>query len=201
MMQSTQNELEFINIYLQELSNKSVRYGEDYMYYDNKPIKLNRTPAVVNPEEGTTDTVDTPIEIDDEPKYEINVKVLKPASQFNVGGLTSDMSILQLKQRIYQRQNSIPANRQRLLIKGKVLPDHKTLGELSVNEGTTVHLMLTAAPAVAEVKTGRFGISKESEEKLAKPEFWSALESTMVEQVGEEDAKLLMSKVKSALSA
>lgn len=30
-MQSAQTELDFINLYLESLSSKSVRYGEDYM--------------------------------------------------------------------------------------------------------------------------------------------------------------------------
>lgn len=129
----------------------------------------------------------------------MTVKVLKPAKQFAIGNLTSSDTVSQLKQRIYQQQ-TIPVQRQRLLIKGKVLADQKTLEELSIQEGVTIHLMMTAAPAAAEAITGRFGVSLEAEKKLAGPEFWEALEKTIVDQVGEADAKLLLSKVKASLS-
>lgn len=110
----------------------------------------------------------------------------------------------QLKQRIYQQQSSLPVNRQRLLIKGKVLADQKSLGELSIQEGTIIHLMVTAAPsspaATNTTTTGRFGVSAEGEQKMASSGFWEALEKTIIEQLGEADAKLVFSKVKASLS-
>jgi hypothetical protein len=129
----------------------------------------------------------------------LTIKVLKPSFQFTIGGLQPTDTILHLKQRIYQQQSAYPVQRQRLLVKGKVLNDQKSLSELSVQEGVVVHLMLTAAPAAP--KTGRWGISIESEEKLNRPEFWEAIEKTLVDQVGESDGKLLLSKVKDSLTA
>lgn len=132
---------------------------------------------------------------------------MKPSSQFTIGGLSLDDTVHQLKQRIYQQQSSLPVNRQRLLIKGKVLADQKTLAELSIQPDTVIHLMVTAATAASSspasspnVVTGRFGISVQAEQKLSSPEFWSALEKTIVDQVGESDAKLLLSKVKASLT-
>lgn len=41
IMQSAQTELDFINLYLESLSNKSVRYGDDYMQRVlPKPLKI-----------------------------------------------------------------------------------------------------------------------------------------------------------------
>lgn len=129
---------------------------------------------------------------------------MKPSSQFTIGGLNPNDTVGQLKQRIYQQQSSLPVNRQRLLIKGKVLADQKTLGELSIQEGTIIHLMVTAAPAAATAATaattGRFGVSAEAEQKMSSPDFWEALEKTIIEQLGEADAKLVISKVKASLS-
>lgn len=133
-------------------------------------------------------------------KIQVTIKVLKPSSQFTIGGLSGNETVGQLKQRIYQQQSSIPVNRQRLLIKGKVLADQKTLEELSIQEGTVIHLMITAAPASAPTTTGRFGVSAETEQKLSNPEFWAALEKTVVEQLGDADAKLVLSKIKASLS-
>jgi hypothetical protein len=125
---------------------------------------------------------------------------LKPSSSFTIASLNpTETTVSQLKQRIYQQQSSLPVNRQRLLIKGKVLADQKTLAELSITEGTMIHLMVTAVPASAAV-LGRFGISAETEQKLSSPEFWNALEKTIIDQVGEADAKLLFTKVKASLS-
>lgn len=129
----------------------------------------------------------------------MTVKVLKPSSTFTIGSLSPKDTIHQLKQRIYQQQSSLPVNRQRLLIKGKVLADQKTLEELSINEDSVIHLMVTAAPATPVI--GRFGVSAETEKKMSTPEFWAALEKTIIDQVGEVDAKLVFSKVKSSLSA
>lgn len=140
---------------------------------------------------------------------------MKPSSQFTIGGLSLNDTVHQLKQRIYQQQSSLSVNRQRLLIKGKVLADQKTLAELSIQPDAVIHLMVTAATAasstsasaspasasVPNVVTGRFGISAQAEQKLSSPEFWSALEKTIVDQVGESDAKLLLSKVKASLTA
>lgn len=92
------------------------------------------------------------------------------------------------------------------MIKGKVLSDQKSLSELSIADGSIIHLMVTAAPATATSNNttpimGRFGVSAETEQKMSTPEFWSALEKTITEQVGEVDAKLVFSKVKASLSA
>lgn len=138
---------------------------------------------------------------------------MKPSSQFTIGGLSLNDTVHQLKQRIYQQQSSLSVNRQRLLIKGKVLADQKTLAELSIQPDAVIHLMVTAATAASSasasasptsapnVVTGRFGISAQAEQKLSSPEFWSVLEKTIVDQVGESDAKLLLSKVKASLTA
>ncbi|GAA5795216.1 hypothetical protein EDC94DRAFT_620568 [Helicostylum pulchrum] len=196
-MQSAQTELDFINSFLSEISPKSVRYGEDYLSRTLPPTRIKRVPRCVVIEQvpvTATNTIDSK-----EPKLQVTIKVLKPSSTFTIAGLNSSDTIHQLKQRIYQQQSSLPVNRQRLLIKGKVLADQKSLGELSVNESTVIHLMVTAAPATPVL--GRFGVSEETEKKLSSPEFWSALEKTITDQVGETDAKLVFSKVKSSLSA
>lgn len=131
----------------------------------------------------------------------MTIKVLKPSSQFTIGGLTGSETVGQLKQRIYQQQSSIPVNRQRLLIKGKVLADQKTLEELSIQEGAVIHLMITAAPASPTAAPSSSGLSAEAEQKISSPEFWAALEKTVIEQLGDADAKLVLSKMKASLSA
>lgn len=265
-MQSAQTELDFINLYLESLSSKSVRYGEDYMsrtlpsplrikvrcfycrcclgwpfiktmFILNRECLLHRLTlkkrvisynyyacqctvfiaililAPVAPAPANTNTSSD--------KMQVTIKVLKPSSQFTIGGLSLNDTVHQLKQRIYQQQSSLAVNRQRLLIKGKVLADQKTLAELSVQPDAVIHLMVTAAPAsssaastvststspasspnaASTASTGRFGISAQAEQKLSSPEFWSALEKTLVDQVGEADAKLLLSQVQASFTA
>ncbi|CAO3652370.1 unnamed protein product [Mucor fragilis] len=222
-MQSAQTELDFINLYLESLSSKSVRYGEDYMSRTlPSPLRIKRVPvapvdieekAPVAPAPANTNTSSD--------KMQVTIKVLKPSSQFTIGGLSLNDTVHQLKQRIYQQQSSLAVNRQRLLIKGKVLADQKTLAELSVQPDAVIHLMVTAAPAsssaastvststspasspnaASTASTGRFGISAQAEQKLSSPEFWSALEKTLVDQVGEADAKLLLSQVQASFTA
>ncbi|GAN09472.1 hypothetical protein MAM1_0269c09001 [Mucor ambiguus] len=225
-MQSAQTELDFINLYLEKLSSKSVRYGEDYMSRTlPSPLRIKRVPvAPVDIEEKATlplaPIAPTPANTNNtsSDKIQVTIKVLKPSSQFTIGGLSLNDTVHQLKQRIYQQQSSLAANRQRLLIKGKVLADQKTLAELSIQPDAVIHLMVTAAPAstsststspasspnvasAASTHTGRFGISAQAEQKLSSPEFWSALEKTLADQVGEADAKLLLNQVKAAFTA
>lgn len=125
----------------------------------------------------------------------MNVKVLKPSFQFSIGGLFPTDTVSHLKQRIYQQQSAYPVQRQRLLVKGKVLNDTKKLSELGLQDGNMIHLMLTAAP-----KTGRWGISIEAEEKISEAGFWEAIKKTLIDQVGETDANILLSKVKTSLA-
>ncbi|KAG1065394.1 hypothetical protein G6F42_026837 [Rhizopus arrhizus] len=184
------------------------------------PLRIKRVPvAPVDTEEKAPITTPTSTNANSD-KIEVTIKVLKPSSQFTIGGLSLSDTVHQLKQRIYQQQSSLAVSRQRLLIKGKVLADQKTLAELSIQPNAVIHLMVTAAPAPASTAsnttspassspnvasatstTGRFGISAQAEQKLSSPEFWSALEKTLVDQVGEADAKLLMNQVKATLTA
>ncbi|KAI7897555.1 uncharacterized protein BX663DRAFT_527813 [Cokeromyces recurvatus] len=204
-MQAAQTELEFINLYLESLSSKSVRFGDDYLSRNlPSPLRIKRVPSTPIIEENASQQANNNLTRSNDSKFQVTIKVLKPSLQFTIGGLSPNTTINQLKQRIYQQQSSLPIARQRLLIKGKVLADQKSLEELAVKQDTTIHLMLTAAPAptTAPSVTGRFGgISAEAEEKLKSPEFWTAMEKTLVEQLGQVDATLILSKVKSTLSA
>ncbi|ORE22711.1 hypothetical protein BCV71DRAFT_171353 [Rhizopus microsporus] len=193
-MQQTSTELDFIHAYLDRLSVKSVRYGQDYLTHTVPTLRIKRQP-VVHKDSSPATTATTTTESSD--KFQLNIKVLKPSFQFSIGGLQSNDTVSHLKQRIYQQQSAYPVNRQRLLVKGKVLGDQKTLGELGLEGDSVVHLMLTAAPAS---KTGRFGISAEAEQKMNSPEFWETIEKTLVDQLGQADATLVFSKVKAALT-
>ncbi|CAO3671423.1 unnamed protein product [Rhizopus stolonifer] len=159
-------------------STKSVRYGQDYLADSlPSPLRIKRQPIV---------------------HTEIKPVSLKPKQQqqqFSIGGLFPTDTVSHLKQRIYQQQSAYPVQRQRLLVKGKVLNDTKKLSELGLQEGNIIHLMLTAAP-----KTGRWGISIEAEEKISEAGFWEAIKKTLVDQVGETDANILLSKVKTSLA-
>ncbi|KAF7857827.1 uncharacterized protein EAF02_011194 [Botrytis sinoallii] len=55
--------------------------------------------------------------------------------------VSSDMTVATLKDRI-QGKESIPIDQQRLIFMGKILEEHHTLGDISVEEGMTVYLLL-----------------------------------------------------------
>ncbi|KAF7933242.1 hypothetical protein EAE99_003127 [Botrytis elliptica] len=55
--------------------------------------------------------------------------------------VSSDMTVATLKDRI-QGKESIPIDQQRLIFMGKTLEEHHTLGDISVEEGMTVYLVL-----------------------------------------------------------
>ncbi|CEP12596.1 hypothetical protein [Parasitella parasitica] len=215
-MQSAQTELDFINLYLESLSSKSVRYGDDYMSRTlPSPLRIKRVPhqpTFIEEKAPTSNTANHAAANDD--KFQVIIKLLKPSSQFTIGGLSLSDTVHQLKARIYQQQSSLAVNRQRLLLKGKVLADQKTLAELSIQPDAVIHLMVTAAPAAAtsssfstspasppNVATGRFGISAQAEQKLSSPEFWSAVEKAIMDQIGESDAQILLGKMRASLNA
>lgn len=122
-----------------------------------------------------------------------------------IGNLSPSETVSSLKQRIYQLQSSIPVNRQKLLLKGKVLTDTKTLQECGLVHGATLHLMITNPPkpaaAAAEEKSGRFGLSLASDQKLNDDAFWTAVRNTVSEQFrgNEHDANIVIEKMKHAL--
>ncbi|KAF7882880.1 hypothetical protein EAF00_011369 [Botryotinia globosa] len=55
--------------------------------------------------------------------------------------VNSDMTVATLKELI-QSKESIPSDQQRLIFMGKILEEYQTLGDISIKEGMTVHLVL-----------------------------------------------------------
>ncbi|KAI9250509.1 ubiquitin-related domain-containing protein [Phascolomyces articulosus] len=181
------DEGKFINQYLTELSSRAVRYGQDYTTRDlPKPLKIKRSP--LTPSEPTT-TDGAPSTID------LTIKILKPASQITIQGVSlDDTTIEELKERIHKQKSEVPVNRQRLLLKGKVLADNKLLSDYGLADNATLHLMLTAPPKHPE--TGRFGLTLTTEKKLDDPAFWDSLKASVAQLVdnNDKDTEILISK-------
>ncbi|KAI8377984.1 ubiquitin family-domain-containing protein [Radiomyces spectabilis] len=197
-MISVPEENQFIKQFVDSLSSRGVRYGKDYM-----PRSLHTTPKITVSSLNTR-TTSSKTDVSND-KLELAVKVLKPASQFTIGNISADDTVLVLKKRIYQQQSAFPVNRQRLLLKGKVLSDQKALSDYGIASGAVIHLMATAAPKSTakveeEVKTvGRFGLSLEGEKTIDSAEFWDAIHRTIKEKMHEDDAQIVMNKLKHAL--
>ncbi|KAI8335006.1 ubiquitin-related domain-containing protein [Chlamydoabsidia padenii] len=196
-MATINNEHDFIDNYLKEISTRSVRYGQDYLARTlPSPLLIKRkpnrkqteaTPQTTSSEKPTT-TVDS---------FELVIKTLKPSSQFNITRLTLEDTILNLKQRIYQ-QRTIPVKQQRLLLKGKVLNDEKTLGDYNLTKDTTLHLMISkpaTSPAVVDRE-----LSSDAQATVKGDSFWKAIEQTLDGQLGAGDATLVLDTWKKALS-
>ncbi|KAF7732783.1 hypothetical protein EC973_000057 [Apophysomyces ossiformis] len=158
------DEEQFINQYLESLSSRSVRFGEDYNpRVLPSPLRINQRPAAPQkktvtarsaPATTTTTTTTTteaqaPSE-EEQKTLELIIKVLKPAAQFSLGHVLPTDTVATLKQHIYQIQPSYPPYRQRLLLKGKALADQKTLKDYAISNGSLIHLMLTAAAKPTE---------------------------------------------------
>ncbi|KAG0173071.1 hypothetical protein DFQ28_009241 [Apophysomyces sp. BC1034] len=209
------DEQSFITQYLDSLSTRSVRFGEDYIPRTlPSPLRVKRRPVAVTKNKSTEspvvakETTTTPAGT-----LELTIKVLKPASQFKLSNALATDTVATLKQRIYQLQTSLPANRQRLLLKGKALADQKTLSDYGISNGSVIHLMAaaakpsttaattTAAATTVEPTTGRFGMSLSAEKELESPAFWTAVEKTVSEKMNKEDASIVVNKFKQALFA
>ncbi|KAI8576417.1 hypothetical protein K450DRAFT_257170 [Umbelopsis ramanniana AG] len=205
------DEPEFIAQYLTSLSSRSVRYGANHIPFRPHPKKLKRQP----PNRSRVQPVEKPAVNLEEPTSQsttenaaatikLTVKTLKPASQFEIFNLKLTDTIATLKDRISQ-QRSIPMKQQRLLIKGKVLNDTKPLAEYAMTDGTVVHLMIRATTTASESKSepipaspvpavGAHGISKSAEDSLKQPEIWRKLHNVLKEQLGEDDARTVVSR-------
>ncbi|KAG2218727.1 hypothetical protein INT45_006879 [Circinella minor] len=185
------DESNFINQYLTELSSRSVRFGQDYTARNlPKPLKIKRSPLA--PSEPTTNDAATST-------IDVTIKILKPASQITVKEVSlNETTIGELKQLIHKQKSDIQVNRQRLLLRGKVLADNKLLSDygLTTDKSVTLHLMLTAPPKQPE--TGKFGLTLTTEKKLEDPAFWDLLKSSVAQIVdnNEKDAEILISKFK-----
>ena len=130
---------------------------------------------------------------------DLTIKILKPASQITIKGVSlNETTIEELKQLIHKQKSDIQVNRQRLLLRGKVLADNKLLSDygLTADKPVTLHLMLTAPPKQPE--TGKFGLSLATEKKLDDPAFWDALKSSVAQILdnNDKDAEILVTKFK-----
>ncbi|KAG2188024.1 hypothetical protein INT44_000775 [Umbelopsis vinacea] len=204
------DEPEFIAQYLTSLSSRSVRYGANHTPFRPHPKLLKRQPPttsrvqpVEKPAVNQEDLTSQSTTENAAATIKVTVKTLKPASQFEIFNLKLTDTIATLKDRISQ-QRSIPMKQQRLLIKGKVLNDTKPLAEYAITDGTVVHLMIRApateskseptpaSPPLAAV--GAHGISKSSEDALKQAEVWRKLHNVLKEELGEEDARTVVSR-------
>ncbi|ORZ02225.1 ubiquitin-related domain-containing protein [Syncephalastrum racemosum] len=197
------DENNFIQQYLETLSSRSVRYGSDYTTRpEPSPLRIKRQPPSKNAPSASADASD------DSTRHTISVtvKILKPASQFNVGDLDPSDTVSDLKARIHAH-NKTPVDRQRLLLKGKALADTKSLCDYNIGNGAVLHLMITKAPAApaspgpdaasATATVQSDTLSAEAEQKLKDPAFWTAVERVVQEQLqNESDTRWVLEKWK-----
>ncbi|KAI8089928.1 ubiquitin-related domain-containing protein [Halteromyces radiatus] len=210
-MSTIGNEQDYINDYLKELSTKSVRYGQDYLArtlpsslrIKRQPIK-KQTASISTPTDTTQSTTANTKETGD--ALELVIKTLKPASQFRITRLSLDDTVLNLKQRIYQ-QKTIPAKQQRLLLKGKVLNDDKTLRDYQLTKDATLHLMInkatssTAPVTSAPSSSSQTTLSSQAQTTVKSEAFWKSLEQTLEGKLDAADAQLVLETWKKALSS
>ncbi|KAJ8656201.1 hypothetical protein O0I10_008214 [Lichtheimia ornata] len=196
-----QGEDQYIKQYLEALSSRSVRYGKDYCsrQLPSSP-RIKRKPNAPEEAAAAAATIST-----ESPKIDVVIKVLKPASQLTITGISVNDTIEDLKERIAKQYgNGLTLNRQRLLLKGKALSDPKCLSEYNLTDKATLHLMITAAPAspASSPVVGRFGLSATADEKIKDPAFWDAIKSTVAQQLGgvDKDVDIVLEKMKSNLS-
>ncbi|CAO3611610.1 unnamed protein product [Cunninghamella echinulata] len=141
---------------------------------------------------------------------ELTIKILKPSSQFRITRLGLDDTILTLKQRIYQQQ-TIPVKQQRLLLKGKVLNDDKSLNDYNMTKDTILHLMVSKPPAstaasssvpepmdTTPVTTSTPNeLSTHAQTTLKSDTFWNAIEEVLRQhQLDTNDTQLILGKWK-----
>ncbi|KAI8060145.1 ubiquitin-related domain-containing protein [Gongronella butleri] len=209
-MVTISNEQQYIDQFLGELSNRSVRYGKDYLSRSlPSPLLVKKQPKV---KKLVQEDAAAPAkrEISSDAGLSVVIKILKPASQFKITRLSADATILDLKQRIYQQQ-MIPVKQQRLLMKGKVLSDDKSLADYKMTNDTTLHLMVKAAPAAAaptpddDTTSSSIApadtpaeLSQKGRETLATDALWASVHQSLQQHLSPSDADLVIAAWKRA---
>ncbi|KAI7869763.1 hypothetical protein BDF14DRAFT_1780555 [Spinellus fusiger] len=187
----------FIEPFLAQLSVRSVRYGQDYNPRSIPSLRIKRRPEPIT----TSFSSDAEEEEEEEAKFQVVIKIVKPAFQFTIAHLSPHDTIATLKARIYQQHTPYAVSRQRLLLKGKSLSDSKQLSDYAVEEGTTLHLMLSPPKPLADSGPvlGRWGVSLSTEKALDSSTFWIAIEQAVQAHVDAQDSLLVMDRLRRAL--
>jgi hypothetical protein len=122
------------------------------------------------------------------------VKQLKGKESYPIQAKLSD-SLFSIKQKLAALTKSKPED-QRLLLKGKALPDLKTLEDAGIKEGSVLHLSLkvsatTSAEARSEPSTSTSGtyntVKRALEEKSGDHIFWKDLKALLQSHLVNED--------------
>lgn len=106
----------------------------------------------------------------------------------------------------------IPVKQQRLLLKGKVLNDEKSLGDYQMTKDTTLHLMVSKPPAggspsssspqteSAPAPETSHELSSSAQSVIKTDTFWNIMEQSLGGQLNPADAKLVLETWKKSLS-
>ncbi|KDQ08613.1 hypothetical protein BOTBODRAFT_37764 [Botryobasidium botryosum FD-172 SS1] len=135
-MASQPDETAFIKSHLGSLASVPLTYLDEYQpEADHIPKKIPVFGVeLLPPPERKNEDVDMGDNIT------ITIKSSKPAASFELSVHTTDtIAILKTK---LEEQNGPPADKQRLLLKGKALLDTKLLKEYGIGNGDTVNLMV-----------------------------------------------------------
>ncbi|GJQ11812.1 hypothetical protein GpartN1_g3603.t1 [Galdieria partita] len=79
--------------------------------------------------------------------FSVKIKTLD-STEYEVS-VTNDTSVLQLKQRLVEL-TGVPLERQRVIFRGRVLSDDRTLGDYKVEQGNALHLVSRPVPSGTE---------------------------------------------------
>ncbi|KAJ9071055.1 hypothetical protein DSO57_1000734 [Entomophthora muscae] len=142
--------------------------------------------------------------------FSINVKYLNSNMVTAISKVTLQSTILEVKGQISKVLSILPEH-QRLVLKGRALPDNKTLQELNIDSGVVIHLLKKTPPsAPAENESSPVAraalitplakkkLSPSAQKLVAQDAFWDGVQSHLTEaykaDVTEEDIEALISE-------
>ncbi|KAK7202523.1 hypothetical protein BZA70DRAFT_96749 [Myxozyma melibiosi] len=198
------DELTFSKAFLSLLSNQPIKYGEDYV---QDPKSLGSKPGLVilspmpNPKRRKADTATA----SDSKQATITIKSLR-APKFNVTVSASYTdTIFTLKTKV-SAEAKISCT-VKLINKGKVVPDTKTVSEIVDGEGKAALMAMVSAVEEGAAE------STSAAEKAATPEpmqdvkteadsldigedVWTAIEATLVDKLSEAKGKRVLKRLR-----
>ncbi|KAK9353163.1 hypothetical protein V1523DRAFT_411965 [Lipomyces doorenjongii] len=190
----------FCKAFLQLLSNQPLHYPDDYTV-DPKLLGARpglvllphmRLPKAKKPKSETTST----------PAASLTIKSLRPPHfSVSVDAAYNDI-VLSIKTKVAE-DTRLPISALKLLAKGKVLPDTRTVGEIVGGQGKATIMVMVAAgatPAPAAVaeesNTEEMEIDNDVADDDVNGALWTMIEAAVVGNLGEVKGQKVMDRIK-----
>ncbi|KAK9323862.1 hypothetical protein V1517DRAFT_319124 [Lipomyces orientalis] len=194
---TTVDEETFCKAFLHLLSNQSLQYPDDYAV---DPKLLGPRPGLVLlPHMRYPKQRKLKSQTESIPTASLTIKSLRPPHFSATLDAPYSDTILSLKTEVVE-ETGLPFSALKLLVKGKVLPDTRTVGEIVDDKGKATIMVLVAAGTIPAPATAAEAAKAEAEEMEIDDDItddvWSVIEAAVVGKLGEIKGRKVMERIR-----